>query len=276
MSSRSPVESRKRPAQHPASQGVVPDGMPLPLDARPRPVEGDLPLPLDDSLRGARILVVDDEPTMREVVGQMVQDGGAEAVSVGSGEAALDLLRNADFDLVILDVGLPGISGFDTLRSIRERSDIPVMIVTGAGSLDERVTGFDLGADDYVVKPVEIPELSRRARALLRRARAKGGQTVEQLEGPDGLVLRLRSHEALVGDSPLDLTPKEFALLRLLLDHRGNVVRLDELSLAIWGYGTFGSRNFVEAHVSRLRAKLAQHGVEHALKTVRGEGYVIR
>lgn len=270
------MESRERPAQHPASQGVVPYGMPLPLDARPRPVEGDLPLPLDDSLRGARILVVDDEPTMREVIGQMVQAGGAEAVSVGSGEVALDLLRNADFDLVILDVGLPGISGFDTLRSIRERNDIPVMIVTGAGSLDERVTGFDLGADDYVVKPVEIPELSRRARALLRRARAKGGQTVEQLEGPDGLVLRLRSHEALVGDSPLDLTPKEFALLRLLLDHRGNVVRLDELSLAIWGYETFGSRNFVEAHVSRLRAKLAQHGVEHALKTVRGEGYVIR
>lgn len=268
--------SRERPAQQPVSQSVVPEGMPLPVDALPRPVEGDLPLSPEDSLRGARILVVDDEPAMREMIGQMVQAGGAEAVGVASGEAALGHLGSSNFDLVILDVGLPGISGFDTLRSIRERSDVPVMIVTGAGSLVERVMGFDLGADDYVVKPVEIPELSRRARALLRRTRGKGGQTAEQLEGPDGLVLRLRSHEALVGDSPLDLTPKEFALLRLLLDHRGSVVRLDELSLAIWGYEAFGSRNFVEAHVSRLRAKLAKHGVRQAVKTVRGEGYVVR
>ena len=213
---------------------------------------------------------------MREAIGRMLGVDGAEVVGVDSGEAALALIERSDFDLVILDVGLPGISGLETLRRMRERSDTPVMMVTGASSLAERAAGFDLGADDYVVKPAEAPELSRRARALLRRTRGADGRVVEELEGPDGLVLRLRPHEALIGHAALDLTPKEFAVLRLLLHRRGEVVSPDDLSLAIWGYGTFGSRNFVEAHISRLRAKLTKRGAGQIVTTIRGVGYVIR
>ena len=222
------------------------------------------------------MLVVDDEPLVREVIGRMLEMDGAEFVGVDSGEAALALMDESSFDLVILDMGLPGVSGFETLRRIRERSDVPVMIVTGAGSLAERVAGFDLGADDYVVKPIEVPELSRRARALLRRTRVAGGRAGADLEGPGGLILRLRSHEAFVGDGPLDLTPKEFSILRFLLDRRGEVVRPDELSLAIWGYETLGSRNFVEAHISRLRAKITKSGAGEVVTTIRGVGYVVR
>ncbi|TAK78930.1 MAG: response regulator transcription factor, partial [Dehalococcoidia bacterium] len=201
---------------------------------------------------------------------------GARVSVADSGEAALAALDRGEFDLVILDIDLPGRSGFETLRRLRERSGLPVIITTSKGNVADRVSGLDLGADDYLLKPAEVPELGRRARALLRRARGTEGFAVEELEGPGGLVLRLRSHEVLVQRVPLELTPKEFAVLRLLLHRRGEVVSPDALSLAIWGYETFGSRNFVEAHISRLRAKLARSGAGQIVTTIRGVGYVIR
>lgn len=229
-----------------------------------------------DGLRGARLLVVDDDKIVRETIGQMLRADGADVVAVDSGEAALAELERSTFDLMILEVGLPGVSGFEALRRVREQTNIPVMLVTAAGSLAERVAGFDLGADDYVLKPVEASELGRRARALLRRTRGPGGRAPEEFEGPLGLVLRLRSHQALVNGTLLGLTPKEFAVLRLLLERRGEVVSTDHLSLAIWGYETFGSRNFVEAHISRLRSKLAKGGAPDMVTTIRGVGYVVR
>jgi len=227
-------------------------------------------------LSGTRLLVVDDDAIVREAISRMLRADGAGVVAVESGEAALSLLDDSSYDFVILDVGLPGVSGFETLRRLRERSDIPAMMVTAAGSLAERVAGFDLGADDYVPKPVETPELGCRARALLRRSRSAGARAPEELTGPKGVVLRLRSHEAYVDGQLLELTPKEFAVLRLLLDRRGDVVSPDDLPLAIWGYETFGSRNFVEAHISRLRSKLAKAGADDVVGTIRGVGYVVR
>lgn len=260
------------------------DLLPTARESDRRPAAGGIrvvsPSDGDDSppgqLSGARLLLVDHDPSARETISRVLEADGADVAGAGSGEAALDLLGRSEFDLVILDARLPGVSGFEVLRRIREHSDVPVMIVAGASSLAERVAGFDLGADDYVVKPVEAPELSRRVRALLRRTRGANGRVVEELEGPGGLVLRLRSYEALIGGVAVDLTPKEFAVLRFLLDRRGEVVRPDDLSLAIWGYGTFGSRNFVEAHISRLRAKLAKAGADQIVTTIRGVGYVIR
>lgn len=224
----------------------------------------------------AQILVVDDEPIVRETLSLSLQSSGDQVLAVDSGESALAILGSGVFDLVILDVGLPGISGFETLRQIRARSDVPVIMVTAAGTLTERVAGFDLGADDYLVKPLEIPELSRRVRAILRRSRGGRARADDQLIGPDGIVMRLRSHAVCVGVEDVALTPKEFAVLRLLLEHRGEVINPDELSVEIWGYETFGSRNFVEAHVSRLRSKLAKAGAGDAVTTMRGVGYMIR
>lgn len=229
-----------------------------------------------DAAAPAQILVVDDEPLVRETLAQALQAGGEQVLAVDSGESALAILGEGVFHLVILDVGLPGISGFETLRQIRARSDVPVMMVTGAGTLTERVAGFDLGADDYLVKPLEIPELSRRVRAILRRSRGVAARVDDQLTGPGGIVMRLRAHTVLVGAHEVSLTPKEFAVLRLLLERRGEVIHPDEISVKIWGYETFGSRNFVEAHVSRLRAKLTQAGAGDVVTTMRGVGYVIR
>jgi DNA-binding response OmpR family regulator len=223
-----------------------------------------------------KILVVEDEPLVRRTIAASLEREGSETVAVGSGEAAIEQVNhNGGFDLVILDVGLPGMSGFETLKQIRAQSDIPVIFVTAAGTLAERVAGFDLGADDYIVKPMEVPELGRRVKAILRR-RAQQQRTGDIIEGPEGIRVHLRSHEAYVGDQALELTPKEFALLRLVLERRGEVVTPDEMSRRIWGYETFGSRNFVEAHISRLRAKLARAGAENVILTMRGVGYAVR
>lgn len=223
----------------------------------------------------AQILLVEDEPLVREAIATALQAEGDQVLAVDSGESALAILGGGIFDLVVLDVGLPGISGFETLRQIRARSDVPVIMLTAAGSLAERVAGFDLGADDYVVKPMQVPELSRRVRAILRRARGTERES-DQLQGPGGLVMRPRPHTVHVGMEEMTLTPKEFAVLRLLLERRGEVISPDELSTEIWGYETFGSRNFVEAHISRLRSKLARAGAGEVVATMRGVGYVIR
>lgn len=224
----------------------------------------------------AQILVVDDEPIVRETLLLALQAGGDRVLAVDSGESALAILGSGAFDLVILDAGLPGISGFETLRQVRARSDVPVVMVADTGTLTERVAGFDLGADDYLVKPLEIAELSRRVRAILRRSRGHAVRAADELVGPDGLVMRPRSHSVTVGTAEVMLTPKEFAVLRLLLERHGEVINPDELSVKIWGYETFGSRNFVEAHVSRLRAKLAKAGAGDVVTTMRGVGYLIR
>ncbi|RLT39116.1 MAG: DNA-binding response regulator [Chloroflexi bacterium] len=241
-----------------------------------RPLPGERAFSHEGELRGTHLLVVDADPLVRELIGAVLRVDGAEVSEAVSAEAALEMLGDTQFDLMILDVGLPGLSGFEVLRVLRERSDIPVMMLTGSATLAERVAGFDLGADDYVLKPIEVQEIGRRTRALLRRVRGASTRVHEELAGPGGLLLRMRSHEAFVRDALVDLTPKEFAVLRLLLDRRGAVVSPDNISLAIWGYETFGSRNFVEAHISRLRSKLAKAGAPDVVTTIRGVGYVIR
>ena len=197
------------------------------------------------------------------------------AHQVASAEAALALLDREPFDLVILDVALPGMTGFDACRQIRARSEVPIIFITAAGSLAERLRGFDLGADDYIVKPMDADEINCRVRAVLRR-RADHDVARDEIAGPGGIAMRLRAHEVFVGEQLLVLTPKEFSVLRLLLERRGEVLTTDVLSTEIWGYETFGSRNFVEAHISRLRGKLRAGGNGTAIETVRGVGYVIR
>ena len=155
-------------------------------------------------------------------------------------------------------------------------SDVAIVFLTAADSLPERLLGFDLGADDYVTTPTELSELDRRIRAVLWRRRGAQLAGGTELQGPASIVVRLRSHEAFVGAEPIRLTPKEFALLRVLLARRGEVLSSDEISSEIWGYETLGSRNFVEAHISRLRRKLAASGAPGVVETVRGVGYVIR
>jgi DNA-binding response OmpR family regulator len=223
----------------------------------------------------ARILVVDDdEPTRLEVLA-MLSESGWVGRGVPSGERAVEVLEQDSVALVILGAKSPDRSELDTLRQIRARAAIPVVLITGAASLDDRVAAFDLGADDYLVKPVEMAELQRRLRALLRRV-PPSPEAYEAITGPAGLELRPHVQEALVAGRPVPLTPREFGVLSVLLQRRGAVVTPDEISRHVWGYETLGSRNFVEAHISRLRAKLSGHGAHEVITTVRGMGYRIR
>ena len=222
----------------------------------------------------ARILLIEDDEDVRGAVARALGALGWETEATASGEDGLAAFARAAFDLVILDLGLPGLSGVEVLRQLRSRSEVPVLVMTASGGLDDRVAGFDLGADDYVVKPFEIAELERRVRAILRRT--TGPRPDDVLHGPADIRLFLRAHEAYVADEQVHLTPKEFEVLRVLLTRRGEVIPPDDLSVLIWGYETFGSRNYVEAHVSRLRGKLADCGADGVISTVRGVGYMVR
>ena len=227
------------------------------------------------SAEASHVLLVDDDVLVQRVFAAALEADQHEVTSVDSGEAALAALDGHSFDAVLLDLTLPGLSGFETLRQVRARSDVPVIIVTGTSTVAERIAGFDLGCDDYLVKPIDVDELSRRVRAVMRR-RGVPATPEERLLGPNDLVMRLRQHTVWVGGEEVKLTPKEFAILRLLLEHRDEVISSDDLSVQIWGYETFGSRNFVEAHVSRLRSKLAKAGAPDVVTTMRGVGYVVR
>ena len=171
-------------------------GAPAISDARPTP----------------RVLIVDDEPMVRELIAAHLAADGSISSGVGSGEEALALLDREPFDLVILDVGLPNMSGFDVCRQIRTRSDVPVIFVTAAGNLAERLHGFDLGGDDYIVKPMDAAELHRRVRAVLRRHLKRDDQPAE-VAGPDGVTMNLRAHEVLVHG-------EELTLISLAIDGR--------------------------------------------------------
>jgi DNA-binding response OmpR family regulator len=222
-----------------------------------------------------RVLLVSAETGGGERLAAALDPERYEVQRVGSGTAALGRLDDGGWDVLLLDVELEGASGFEVCRRVRERGALPVLFVTARGEFGDCLRGFDSGVDDYVVTPVDTAELDRRILAVLRRSAGAVGRK-RRLDGPDGVTLDLSAHRAAVGAQPLALTAKEFALLRLLLERRGEVLSADQMSHPVWGYETFGSRNFVEAHVSRLRAKLAAAGARQVIDTLRGVGYVIR
>lgn len=261
-------------SDHPAAR-ITPEADPTaPGEARERTNGGGAAAATDlrHPLIGARVLLAGS--ARLEYLAQALSRTGYDVTTVRSGEAALTMLDRDPMDLVLLDTDLPGISGFEVCRRIRAFSDVPIIFTTTDASLDDRVLGFDSGADDYVMLPAEILEIDRRARALLRRMRV--GSAARQVTGPKGITLDVRAHRAFVRSEQVLFTPKEFSVLQLLLERIGEVLSSDEISRQIWGYETYGSRNFVEAHISRLRAKLADAGAAGIVETVRGVGYVIR
>ena len=254
-------------------------GSPWPLGSvttRPiRPLPNGSSSARSDARVPVSIVIVAETAELDQGVLQRLRGEGHRLLMLASGEQALAIHDLSEFDLVLLDARLPGISGFDTCRELRSGSDIPIIFLTSAASLPERLLGFDVGADDYVATPAEFSELERRMRAVLYRARG-ASRDGQELHGPSGIHMRPRAHEVFVADEPIQLTPKEYALLQLLLQRHGDVLSSDEISREIWGYETLGSRNFVEAHVSRLRRKLSDAVANNIVETVRGIGYAIR
>ena len=221
----------------------------------------------------SRVLVVEDEPDIRELLAFHLERGGYQVTRATTGPEALRQLRAAPPDLVILDLMLPELDGLEVCRRLRAdpaTATLPVIMLTAKGDEVDRVVGLELGADDYVVKPFSPKEMLARVRAVLRRARSP-------LSGAPltvgGITLDGATHQATVSERPLTLTPKEFDLLRALLEARGRVLSREFLLDRVWGYARAGEieSRTVDVHVRRLRAKLGPEG--ERILTVKNVGY---
>lgn len=231
----------------------------------------------------ARLLIVEDDPDVRNSLDRRFRFEGFHVTTADSGESALDILAEAQPDLVLLDVMLPGLDGFAVAERIRNASNVPILMLTARDSVADRVSGLERGADDYLVKPFELPELMARVRALLRRSRlapsAEVGEGVESdVLDYAGLRLDRKTRDVSVDDAPLELTPREFSLLEYFLLHPKQVLTRDQILEAVWGYDSENSSNLVDVYVLQLRKKIeAQAKVSRRrLHTVRGVGYSIR
>ncbi len=217
------------------------------------------------------ILLVDDEPTLRDTLAYNLRNAGYEVSTAADGSAALEQAREEMPDLVILDLMLPEIDGLTVCRSLRQVSDVPILILTArTGELD-KIVGLESGADDYLTKPFSLGELQARVRALLRRAGAT--RTNDEVVSGD-LRLNLISRRAFIEDKELLLSPKEFSLLAELLRHQGAVLSRDLLLTRVWGYDFYGDSRTVDVHVRWLREKIEPDPAHpERIVTVRGIGY---
>jgi two-component system response regulator RegX3 len=221
----------------------------------------------------ARILVVEDEPAIADAVGYALSDAGYDVDTVGDGDDAIAAARGQAYDLMILDLLLPGAHGIDVCRTLRAESDLPIVIVTARDAEVDRVVGLEVGADDYVTKPFSIAELVSRVRALLRRRELDRNRTpVVQQVG--ALQVDITRHSASVDGKPLPLTRSEFRLVTLLASRPGRVFSREELVRHLWQSDFVGDRRAIDVHISNLRRKL-EPDPRHPrrLVTARGVGY---
>jgi len=216
-----------------------------------------------------RVLVVDDEPQIRKALSVNLAARGYEVELAGTGDEALTLAATRHPDLVLLDIGLPGIDGFEVVRRLRARgSTTPVLLLTARDAVEDRVFGLELGADDYLVKPFATPELVARVRAMLRRSGP--GQATLQI---GGLTLDSVARRATVHGRVIDLSAREWGILEYLVQHRGRVVSKQQIIDAILPWGEELTLNAVEVYVSRIRIKVGDAGL--GLRTIRGFGYML-
>ena len=214
------------------------------------------------------VVLVDDEPGIVDFIELGLGHEGLDVVSVGDAASGLAAVRQRRPQLVILDVGLPDGDGFELLRKIRSETDVPVIMLTARGDLDDRVRGLDLGADDYVAKPFHFAELLARVRAQLRRSGATKDDPVLRFAG---LELDPGTHEVRRAGTTVNLTAREFELLALFLRHPRQVLSKDAILERLWGYAF--DDNLVEVYVGNLRRKL---GSPNLIQTLRGAGYALR
>ena len=222
-----------------------------------------------------RVLIVEDERKLRDVLASALQSEHYDVVASGTGDEGFMRAQGEAFDLVVLDLMLPGRSGLEILQTLRQRRiDTPVLVLTARDGVDDRVLGLDLGADDYLVKPFALPELLARIRALLRRGRPAD---VVRLKTAD-LEIDLVSRRASRGSRALDLTVREFDLLEYLLRHQGHLVSREMLAREVWKEPRRATPidNVIDVQMTRLRRKVDLDGGPRLIHTVRGVGFVLR
>jgi two-component system response regulator RegX3 len=222
----------------------------------------------------ARILIVEDEESLADSVRYNLEREGYVVTVAADGRRALERFRAESPALVILDLMLPEVSGLDVCRTIRSESDVPIIMVTAKDSEADKVTGLELGADDYVTKPFSVRELVSRVRALLRRAAIQTDKMAEEILMGGTIQMDVVRHEVRVGGDEVAFPPKEFELLETLLRRKGRLLTRDYLIEEVWGTDYFGDTKTLDVHIKRLRKKIEDdpHHPVH-LVTVRGLGY---
>nr|WP_027007471.1 response regulator transcription factor [Conexibacter woesei] len=227
---------------------------------------------MDGHERQARVLIVEDDDDIAQVLQRSLRLEGYETRIAADGEAALGAANDFVPDLVVLDLGLPKLDGMEVAKRLRSADDVPILMLTARDALESRVEGLDAGADDYLVKPFERQELLARLRALLRRRPPRGSASLVVAD----LSLNPDTHEVRRGDRVVELTQREFELLEYLMRNERIVVPRQRLLEDVWGYDPFATTNTIEVFVSNLRRKLEGGGEPRLLHTIRGAGYVLR
>src|SRR5829696_4392045 len=216
-----------------------------------------------------RVLVVDDERHIVDFVSMGLEGRGMGVRSAQDGHGALSAVEEFQPDVIVLDLMLPDLSGFEVCKRVRAKSDVPILVLSARDEVEDRVAGLNFGADDYLVKPFAFEELAARVVALLRRSGVPLGRALSHAD----LTLDLATREVRRNKRPIDLTAREFALLRFFLEHPRQVFSKDQLLEAVWGYDYVGDSNVVEAYISYLRRKLNAPDEPDLIQTVRGSGY---
>ena len=224
-----------------------------------------------------KILIVDDEQNIRQLVVRYAEHEGFETVQAEDGASALDLCRSQGFDAVIMDIMMPGMDGFEAAREIRRLPDknIPIILLSALGSEDDKLMGFELGIDDYVVKPFSPRELMARVRAVIARSGRNNGRSPAendgQILGSENISIDLRSRNVYIDGENVQLTAKEFELLKYFLTNPGQALTREQILSAVWGYDYEGEDRTIDWQVKLLRGKLGKY--RDKITTLRGVGY---
>ncbi len=220
-----------------------------------------------------RILVVEDQKDLNEIIVRKLTNEHYTVDACFSGDDALDFLRCAEYDGVILDIMLPGTTGIGVLKQMRASGDkTPVLLLTALGTVEDRVAGLDAGADDYLVKPFDFDELMARVRAMIRR----GGERASSVMTSGDLVLDSAARTVKRGEKEISLTAKEFDILEFMMQNEGKVLSRDKLSNHIWNYDYDGGSNVIDVYVYHLRRKIDDGYEQKKIITVKGAGYMVK
>ena len=223
-----------------------------------------------------KVLVIEDERDLAELLAYNLEKEGYTPLTASAGIEGLEIARRELPDLILLDLMLPGMMGTEVCSSLRQSEktrSIPVLMLTARGDEIDRVVGFEVGADDYIVKPFSMRELMLRIRAILRRSGSDGTPAAERQIKAGGILIDCSSHKVTVSGQEIELTSTEYKLLLYLAEHNGRVMPRELLLQDVWGYNFVGDTRTVDTHVTRLRNKLGEAG--EMIKTVRGFGYKI-
>lgn len=219
----------------------------------------------------SKILVVDDDRDIANLICDILEDEGFETFKAFTGDTALEKIQNQRFDLIILDIMLPNLSGTDILKKVRDDIKTPILLLTAKSKSIDKVLGFELGADDYITKPFDTYELAARVKAHIRRSNMNNSNVDDNSISFKGIVLNRNSYKVAVDGKTIELSTKEFQLLEYLMINANIILTRDKIYDSIWGYEEFGDINTVTVHIKKLREKIDPNN--KYIKTVWGTGY---